>query len=398
MKAYTLTLLFLCIFGVGLGGAGCSSTEEYDPTYDRQRRREVSPFIDGIKKELGEKKKSSPAEDRAVVDPYIQQLRKETQKHIDPHEPEPYIKELRAALQKSEGEVKETSFIDELKLAMAAEQAVDLETLEADQDRSFIEEVKQDPKYLEESKAAEAESYTSKLKKDLPAEVDESAIRNLHEGKSELKFERKGEIRHAISLRIGTILNTQIKGENTPQDFTTVYGGGWQPNLHLSYEFQLFHSEYLGSLGLILTAGYATFSGTGKFRYTLTDVSGNEFTSESRTTFDFKYIPTSLGANYRFNLFRFVRPYAHLAATNFIYVESRSDGVQSKKGMSQGLRTSFGAAILLDWIHRESTWNLYTDAGVLHYYLTVEYERLTHLRGKVEFETSALFSGFTFEF
>ena len=110
-------------------------------------------------------------------------------------------------------------------------------------------------------------------------------------------------------------------------------------------------------------------------------------------------VPVSVGANYRFNTLRVVRPYVQLMGTSFFYMERRNDDQPSKKSYSLGYTGSVGINIPLDWMDQESRWDIYQESGIKKYYLTLDFTRQdTILARPVDIASTALSLGFTYEF
>jgi hypothetical protein len=150
----------------------------------------------------------------------------------------------------------------------------------------------------------------------------------------------------------------------------------------------------VGSVGL----GY--YHGNGNFAVDLAkpDGSGEFFGTASRTKFQFFTLPVMAGLSYRFNLLRILRPYVMAGPTLIGYVEMRNDSKEGNRGYSTGVYFSGGVSILLDWISKTSSWELYSNEGVKHYYLTIDYSRLSTLSGDVSVAVSGVYAGLTFEF
>ncbi len=244
-------------------------------------------------------------------------------------------------------------------------------------------------------KDTSSQGYTDSQKRAIPQKPEGGAIQAVNEGRSELKMKRTGEIKNAFGFRVGAGLDFDITADPGYQGrtFDDVYGAKYAPDFAFTYEFQPFRSEILGNIGIVTNVGLGFHRGKGTFETTLTG-----FGNESRTNFFFWTIPVTIGANYRFNLFRILRPYVFVGPSLIGFVESRDDDRPSKTGYSTALNTSFGVALLLDWISQDSAWNYYQDFGVKHYYLTVEYQKLTPITGIVNVASSGIYAGFLFEF
>ncbi|HAR42552.1 MAG TPA: hypothetical protein DCS07_07970 [Bdellovibrionales bacterium] len=251
--------------------------------------------------------------------------------------------------------------------------------------------------------AGEEKSYTERKKEELgtPAE-EEGAIAKFNKGESELKPRREGEIHNAFGLKMGTSVtrNTLAQAGSSLRAFTDVYGTAWAPDLTFFYEYQPFHSEWFGNFGLMMTGGGSFHKGKGKFEFTLLNRQDADrpFATESRTTLNFFTLPVTLAVNYRFNLLRILRPFIAAGPSLIGYMETRSDTKSGHRGYSTGLWVSGGVALLLDWLSAGSTWNLYAEHNVKHYYLTVEYSRMSRLSGAIDFANSGIYAGLTFEY
>jgi len=318
-----------------------------------QETREIQPYIEELKQQMSQEDASEPRRNSKNPEPYIQELKE----GLDPESKDSKSKE---------------SYIDVLK--------------------------ESDPGQFEEAPKG---SYTESEKAKLEPKKDDSAIKAFNEGRSKLEAKRLGEIRHAAGLRVGTNLTRNITANEGfgRRPFNDVYGGKWAPDLNFFYEFQPFHSEWFGNIGIVLGAGVAFFRGVGSFQFNLINPLNNkEFTKVSQTQFQFYTFPVSLGLNYRFNLLKYLRPYVQVSPTAVGYLETRNDKKKSLRGYSTALTYSGGLALLLNWLSPKSAWSMYEAQGVHQYYLTLDYTRMTPLGGDVNFNVSGVSAGLTFEF
>jgi hypothetical protein len=291
---------------------------------------------------------------------------------------QPYIDELRSTLPEKKSESGE-SYIDQERRKLK-----DAESSEGYSEKRRLEILERES----------SESYSEKERRALPAKETGGAIQALQEGRSELKMRRPGEIRHGIGFRMAATANYDITGGAGVQarNFNDVYGAKFAPNFAFTYEYQPFHSEVLGNLGLVANGGLSYFSGNGTFSYSIPD-----FDLTSRTNFNFWLLPASVGVNYRFNLLKYIRPFVFAGPGVVGYIESRNDGRSANRGYSFTLNFSGGIAILMDWMSSESAWNYYDSFSIKHTYLTVEYQQVTPLSGAVSFANSGIFAGLLFE-
>ena len=252
-------------------------------------------------------------------------------------------------------------------------------------------------------KVSSPSNYSEQEKLKIPPKEEGGAIQALHEGRSELKGEKSGFIRNAIGFRYsdGGLMsrNFSAAGQNRP--YSDVYGSSYSPDLSVFYEYQPFHSELYGNIGFFGMGGMGYGSGTGAFARSLKKPGGaatDTFPLESKTQFQFYTIPVAVGLSYRFNLMRILRPYIWLGPAMMGYIENRSDDQKGTRGFSRGFVVSSGVALMLDWILPGTSWDLYSELGVKHYYLTFDYTRFVSVGSDVLLSSSGFYAGFMYEF
>ncbi|MGZ3707312.1 MAG: hypothetical protein ACXWPM_00420, partial [Bdellovibrionota bacterium] len=244
--------------------------------------------------------------------------------------------------------------------------------------------------------------YIDQLQQKIGPPDTTSAIEQVKEGKSELKFKRSEDIHWAIGLDYNTYspatsISAASTGTGTP--FLSIYGSNYSPQLSFFAEWQPLHSETWGSLGVKAMGGLAYFYGQGNFAVTINNAITNQpFSTQSATTFYFVQLPATLGVDYRMNILKYVRPFAFVGFTAMGYLESRNDNRPGNQGWSQCLTGQFGLNILLDWMSKMTAWDSYADHGIKHTYLTVDYQQVLTVGGDVSFNTSSINAGMTFEF
>lgn len=322
----------------------------------------------------------------------------------------------------SEGTPSTQPYIDQIKRQLR-EQAVESEIPSGS--GAFIENAKKRIQEEDAAKGETGESYTEKLRREDPTlrgepkgektflelekeklgtPKDESAIAAFKEGRSELSPKYEGEIHSAFGFRYAVSMSRNFTGDPdiVLRSFNDVYGGTYAPDFALFYEYQPWHSEWFGNIGLVGSVGLALFKGSGNFKFPLSKVNQNgptgiQYATESRTKFYFFEIPIMVGVDYRFNLFRILRPFVMAGPTLVIYHESRDDDLDGGTGNSRGLFASGGVSLLMNWINPSWSWDQYAQNRVRHTYLTLEYSKLTTFSGAVDFSASGLSLGFTFE-
>jgi hypothetical protein len=290
--------------------------------------------------------------------------------------PQPYIDRLKKELDPVPDS--EPSFIEEFKK----------KTGPAESEASYTEKLKSSLDPVESG-----EGYTEKLRKDLPREEErESPIQAVLSGKSVTTREDRPDISQALGFMVGVNPNISVSDTDGAYNYPTIYGSGWQPELLMHYEWQPGHSEYFGSLGLHLNSGITYGEGYGQLSFPF---SGS---TVSQTKFTFLQVPITIGATYRFNLLRLIRPYIGADAGAIFYNESRKDDVGDKRGYTTVFSGHIGAALLLDYFDGGSARDGYLSTGIQHSYFVAEYMYLDSFnKNGVVFKRGGIYAGFLFE-
>jgi hypothetical protein len=326
------------------------------PYFAYSEEKPVSPYIDQIRREMDERDRakrdnSEPTDSSNTVDPYLQSVRKKLDR------------------EKPQSETSSESYTEQQKKLLAA------------------------PK-----NPTGSESYSDQEKAKLAPESNPSAIQAVKEGKSELHARRSGEIHNAAGIRIGPSLTHDVTASTGLRPFNDIYGSNAQPDVELFYEYQPWHSEWYGNLGIFGQTGVGYAHGKGVFQFPVANPSANTKDTSSSTTFQFFTVPVTVGLNYRFNLFRYLRPFVMAGPSEIIFYEGRSDGQDGHTARSTGFLATGGVSILMDWISGQSSQDLYSSNGIKHYYLSIDYSRLSTFSGDVRVTVSGIYAGFTFEF
>jgi hypothetical protein len=248
------------------------------------------------------------------------------------------------------------------------------------------------------------DNYVDAEKQKLGIVPEGGAIQALNEGRSELHAKKVGKIRHAFGIKYGDnrFLTRDISATSDIQlrKFTDVYGAGYSPDVSIFYEFQPFHSKYFGNIGFVGQFGVAYFQGKGQFSSALLipGGGGTAFPALSSTSFQFFAVPVTLGIDYRFNLFHYLRPFALVGLNGVVVAEMRNDNINGSHGYTVGLTGTVGVSILLDWVSATSTWDYYSGFDIKHYYLTIDYSHTRSFLGLINYEVSGFSAGLTFEY
>jgi hypothetical protein len=244
------------------------------------------------------------------------------------------------------------------------------------------------------------QDYTEQKKQSLPAKETGGAIAAVNEGHSGLEMKRPGEIKNLFGMKTGTLFSHSATAgaqtEGTP--FQTVYGKGYAPDVTFDGERVLLGDEHSLTIGLMAFIGIQYFAGPGVFSVQLTKPDGTNFPLQSQTRFAFVNLPAGIGPSLRLHFLKWFQPYAQFMPSGSIFFESRNDQQQGFHGLAFGYTLTVGMAFMLDWISKDTTWDLYRDYGIKHVYLTAEYSDYATPLSDVNFAFSGLNMGFAFEF
>lgn len=269
---------------------------------------------------------------------------------------------------------------------------------------SYIDELREKNPSLVPDREAK-EDYSQSEKGKLEPKEQGGAIQAVNDGRSELELKRPGKIRGALGLQFGaaTLSKTfSSRGAVAGRNYTDTYSSLYDPNFTLHYEFQPFHSEIFGNFGLFVEFGVFMNSGYGRFDgYPSTPIphpSGTGSYAElSQTYFKFFAFPLVGGVNYRFNLTYILRPYAGAGIGFVPMLETRTDQAAPNRAWTTLLQASGGVSLLLDFLSKQSAWNMYSDYGVKHSYLFGEVRAWLPFAGDVSFSMTGIYAGFLAE-
>jgi hypothetical protein len=303
-------------------------------------------------------------------------------------------------------------YIDSVKKQMAADDAAAGKTSDSSESYSEQEKKKLRPTptptesyssklkrqlNAKETAPTDTDGYTAKEKTKLPATDERESPIQLAKEKREYLHEPKREpITNAFGFKLGLSPGEQVNVTGGTVSYDQVYGSSWKPDFYLHFEHQYFHSESWGSLAGTAELGFNYASGFGQLSFPFpNDATG---TTQSETVFQFIQVPFLIGLNYRFNLFKYVRPYVAASVGPLGYIELRQDPEPAKKGIAFAYSTSLGASLLLDFLDKETSKQGYETDGIQHVYLTLEYLYMNTLGGDVSIKRGGLYAGFLFEF
>lgn len=320
---------------------------------------------------------------------------------------QPYIDSVKEELDETHPVPKHgaESYIESIQKKLREEDP-DQELSSQDPNGGYIDQLRRDyPEKLAPPPAAPdgalVQPYIDAQKLELEPKESGGAIQAVKDGTSELKARRDGNIHHAFGLKYGASLTRNITAPagTAANNFNDIYGANYAPDLSFFYEYQPFHSEWLGNIGIIGMAGVGYFSGNGRYPFALNKPGGGQFgLTAASSRVQFFSLPVTVGVDYRFNLFRILRPYVMVGPTAIGYLEIRLDGGSSFRGVSSGFLAQAGVSLLLDWLSRGASWDAYAEHGIKHSYLTLDYTRLTTFSGDVNFAVDGIVAGLAFEY
>jgi hypothetical protein len=251
--------------------------------------------------------------------------------------------------------------------------------------------------------ASASPSYTDEEKSRLGPPTDSGAIQAYKEGHSDLKYEKKGEIKYSFGLRYGVGLTRNILADSTVgtgTPFQNIYGGNYAPDFALYAEYYLFRGD-VGKLSIFGMAGAGIFQGYGNFAVPPTDASsttGATLSQNSSVLFHFIEVPGIIGFDYRFALSKYVQPFVMLGPSLIVGFESRNDGGNTLHVLSKAGYGAAGFSILMDWVSRKDDWARYQEEGFIHAYLDIQYSQLKSFSGDVNYSVGGPSIGVSFEY
>jgi hypothetical protein len=166
-------------------------------------------------------------------------------------------------------------------------------------------------------------------------------------------------------------------GPNARMPYNDYFGSGQHLYSALEFDWQLFHK--FGSIGLGAGIGYFSVTGTAP--------AGNGTGLPSGDTSNFKVVPISVSAVYRFDHFLETRdvplvPFGKLGLDWAYWQITDGNGEiahdaqgDTGRGGTLGWHAAAGLALMLDWLDPEAARDFDADLGVNHTALTFEYTR-----------------------
>lgn len=317
----------------------------------------------------------------------------------------PYIDSIREELKQQDSQKQQDSesYTEKLKKQIQKRDEEKKRETGEPADKPYIDQLREEDPSLQKKPVND---YIDKKKATIPPEKQGGAIDAFNRGQSELHAKQTGEITGAFGFKLGAASNNNISaGDSQARNFSDVYSG-WAPQFQLYYEWQPWHSEFWGNVGLVGSIGVSYFNGFGKFKFAVPKgcqapgpcTPGSFFPEDSETRFSFWEAPVWVGLDYRFNLFKYVRPFVMAGPMALVWFESRDDDQPGFRGVSKSFYASGGVSILLDWISPSQAWDLYMEHGIHHYYLTLDYSKITTFASTVNFDVSTFNIGLAFEF
>ena len=246
------------------------------------------------------------------------------------------------------------------------------------------------------------DSYTADEKGKLGPGDQDSAIAQVNEGRSQLKYEKRGAVQNSFGIIYGVGLTRTATAPTigTGRPFNSVYGGNYAPDFALFFEHNLLRKAW-GTLSVFGIAEVGIFQGFGTFQVAPTDPStGQSFAggNQSTTLFHFIEVPGVVGLTYRFQLSKYVQPFAMAGPSGAGFVEQRNDGFGGHQALSYGYYWNAGVAFQMDWFSKTEDFDRYAEYTIKHTYLTLDYSQFATVGSPVDMNVSGPALGVTFEF
>jgi len=206
---------------------------------------------------------------------------------------------------------------------------------------------------------------------------------------------KPSEQHHAAGVRAGPYQPKNIVG-NSGYDYNTIYGNSPGVLVDVDYEWQFFQKA--GKLGLKPSVGFFSKKGQGQF------LNRSAHKNDPDETFTLIVFDFSASAIYRAQYWthQFFVPFGEVGGDHFSLLETRADkktiGDSVKTAGANGWHWAGGVALQLDWLDRSSTWNLDTEYGINHIYLTFDVRQTIGLNIDYDFTALTYEGGITFEF
>lgn len=198
----------------------------------------------------------------------------------------------------------------------------------------------------------------------------------------------------ALAIRAGTFSAPSLTNPDTGQTFQSVYGSAEKLMFVFEYEWQLLKLP-IGKLGLAVATGLYTTSGNGFYRKPELQPS-----PRAEEVYSFYIFPNSISAIYRlqFSDRQILVPYGTAGLDYFGILETRDDGGSTKFGGGAGFHVGFGGSMQLDFLSKQSMFDLDQEFGINHIYLTVDFRYVQGIASTFNITQNLLTGGILAEF
>ena len=204
----------------------------------------------------------------------------------------------------------------------------------------------------------------------------------------------ESEQNNAFGIRFGTFSPPNLTNPNTGTSFQSLYGADAKSMILFEYEWQ-FLKLPIGKLGLGIGTGISTATGAGFYRNPSLQPS-----PRAEEIYNFYMFPSSVSAIYRVQFFdrQILVPYGTAGVDYFGILETRDDGGSTKLGGGGGFHIGAGASIQLDFLSKQSMFDLDQEFGINHIYLTVDFKYINGLSSAFNITQNLLSGGILAEF
>ncbi len=196
------------------------------------------------------------------------------------------------------------------------------------------------------------------------------------------------ETTRTLAIRAGVYGPPQIEPVSSQgRDFQSVYGDKSAFVFGVDYDWKLFNQVYLK-----FGTGLTSYKGTGQF------TGGANSGIEPKENFQFYIIPTTLSFAYKFQLWdiQYLTPYIEGGPGYFGFVETRSDGQDTKFGGAAVLTAAGGLLISLTQFQEGTT--LYSEYGISQTWIDIQFKQVLGLDSRKDFTSNMITGGFAVGF
>jgi len=193
---------------------------------------------------------------------------------------------------------------------------------------------------------------------------------------------------NTLSIRAGIYGPPKIEPvSESGENYESVYGDSSEFVFALDYDWKLFNQVYVK-----FGTGISSSQGKGQF------AGGANDGIEPKENFQFYVFPTTLSLAYKFQLWdiQYLTPYIEGGVGYFGFMETRSDGDNTKFGGAPVLSTTGGLLISLTQFQEGTT--MYTEYGISQTWFDLQFKQILGLDARKDFTSNMITGGFAVGF